>query len=59
MKKLQTTVQRTAIMAYLEGNKSHPSANDVYKAVAQQLTGISLTTVLWMQITQFFQLLRE
>ena len=45
MKKQQTTAQRTAIMAYLEGNKSHPSVNDVYQAVAKQLTGISLTTV--------------
>ena len=40
MKILQTKAQRTAIMAYLEGNKSHPSVNVVYQAVAKQLIGL-------------------
>jgi Fur family peroxide stress response transcriptional regulator len=32
-------------MEYLEGNTSHPSAQDVYQAVSEKLTTISLTTI--------------
>jgi Fur family peroxide stress response transcriptional regulator len=34
-----------AILDYLEGNKSHPSAEDIYRAVAKKFPTISLATV--------------
>jgi Fur family peroxide stress response transcriptional regulator len=39
------TPQRIAILDYLEGNKSHPSAEDIYRAVAKKFPTISLATV--------------
>ena len=33
---LRLTPQRIAILDYLEGNKSHPSAEDIYQAVAKK-----------------------
>ena len=39
------TPQRIAILDYLEGNKDHPSADDIYKAVSEKFTTMSLATV--------------
>jgi len=39
------TVQRGAVFGYLESAKSHPTAEEVYLAVRQQLPRISLATV--------------
>lgn len=39
------TPQRMAILEYLDGNKAHPSAADVYKAVADKFPTMSLATV--------------
>jgi Fe2+ or Zn2+ uptake regulation protein len=42
---LKLTPQRIAILDYLEGNKSHPSAEDIYRAVAKQFRTMSKATV--------------
>ena len=42
---LRLTPQRMAILDYLDGNKSHPSAEDIYQAVARKIPTISLATV--------------
>ncbi len=42
---LRLTPQRIAILDYLDGNKSHPSAEDIYRAVAKKLPTMSLATV--------------
>jgi Fur family peroxide stress response transcriptional regulator len=42
---LKLTPQRIAILDYLEGNKSHPSAEDIYRAVATKFPTMSLATV--------------
>jgi Fur family peroxide stress response transcriptional regulator len=42
---LKLTPQRLAIIDYLEGNKSHPSAEDIYRAVAKRFPTMSLATV--------------
>ena len=42
---LKLTPQRIAILEYLDGNKEHPSAEDVYKAVSRKLPTMSLATV--------------
>jgi Fur family transcriptional regulator, peroxide stress response regulator len=42
---LRLTPQRIAILDYLEGNKSHPSAEDIYGAVSKKFPTISLATV--------------
>ncbi len=42
---LRLTPQRIAILDYLEGNKSHPSAEDIYRAVAKKFPTISVATV--------------
>lgn len=42
---LKLTPQRMAIIEFLEGNTSHPSADDVYCAVKKQFPGISFATV--------------
>ncbi len=42
---LRLTPQRIAILDYLDGNKSHPSAEDIYRAVAKKFPTISLATV--------------
>jgi Fur family peroxide stress response transcriptional regulator len=39
------TPQRIAILDYLEGNKDHPSADDIYKAVSRKFTTMSFATV--------------
>jgi Fur family peroxide stress response transcriptional regulator len=42
---IKLTPQRLAIIEYLEGNKSHPSANDIYKAVLERHPMMSFATV--------------
>jgi Fur family peroxide stress response transcriptional regulator len=42
---LKLTPQRLAILKYLDGNKAHPSAEDVYKAVSRKFPTMSLATV--------------
>ncbi len=42
---LKLTPQRIAILEYLEGNKSHPSAADIYKAVSERYPTMSIATV--------------
>ncbi len=42
---LRLTPQRLAILAYLEGNRRHPSAGDVYKAVRKKFPTMSFATV--------------
>lgn len=39
------TPQRLAVLEYLDGNTSHPSAEDVYKAVAEKFSTMSFATV--------------
>jgi Fur family peroxide stress response transcriptional regulator len=42
---IKLTPQRIAILDYLEGNRSHPSAEDVYRAVMQTFPTMSFATV--------------
>jgi len=42
---LRLTPQRIAILDYLEGNKNHPSAEDIYRVVAKRYPTMSLATV--------------
>lgn len=42
---LKLTPQRLAILQYLEGNKTHPSAEDVYENVSKKFPTMSLATV--------------
>lgn len=42
---LKLTPQRIAILDYLDGNKDHPSAEDIYKAVSKKFPTISFATV--------------
>jgi len=39
------TPQRIAILEYLDGNKGHPSADEIYKAILGTLPTMSLATV--------------
>jgi Fur family peroxide stress response transcriptional regulator len=39
------TPQRLAILDYLEGNTTHPSADDIYRAVAKKYHSMSFATV--------------
>jgi len=39
------TPQRIAILQYLDGNKEHPSAEDIYKAVRRKFPTMSFATV--------------
>jgi Fur family transcriptional regulator, peroxide stress response regulator len=39
------TPQRLAILDYLEGNRQHPSAEDIYRAVLKAFPTISFATV--------------
>ncbi len=45
VKKIKMTPQRAAILKYLEGNTSHPSAEAIFDAVRKQYPMISFTTV--------------
>ena len=42
---LKATPQRLAVFKALEGNKSHPSAEDVYKIIHKDFPTVSLTTI--------------
>ena len=42
---IKLTPQRLAIFEYLEGNKSHPSAAEIYKAVSRKYPTMSFATV--------------
>jgi len=45
IKGFKRTPQRLAILDYLEGNTSHPSAEDIYKAVGKMNPSLSFATV--------------
>lgn len=42
---LKPTPQRLAILDYLDGNKDHPSAEEIYKAVSKRFPTMSFATV--------------
>ncbi|UCD36610.1 MAG: transcriptional repressor [Nitrospiraceae bacterium] len=42
---IKLTPQRIAILDYLDGNKSHPCAEDIYKSVLKQFPTMSFATV--------------
>ncbi|RJQ16271.1 MAG: transcriptional repressor [Nitrospiraceae bacterium] len=42
---IKLTPQRLAILSYLNGNRTHPSAEDIYKAVQKQYPTMSFATV--------------
>ena len=42
---IKLTPQRLAILEYLEGNKAHPSAADIYKGVSKRYPTMSFATV--------------
>ncbi len=42
---LKLTPQRIAIFDYLEGNKEHPSADDIFRAVSRKFPTMSFATV--------------
>ncbi len=42
---IKLTPQRIAILNYLKDNKSHPSAEDIYKAVSKKFPTMSFATV--------------
>ncbi len=44
-KTMKMTPQRMAIMRYLDGNVTHPSASDIYRALHEQFPTMSLATV--------------
>ena len=44
-KKLKLTPQRMAILAYLNGNKEHPSAEDIHRTIVRTYPSLSLATV--------------
>lgn len=43
--RFKRTPQRLAILDYLQGNTSHPSAEDIYRAVSRKYQSMSLATV--------------
>jgi Fur family peroxide stress response transcriptional regulator len=42
---LKLTPQRVAILDFLQGNRQHPSAEDIYRAVHRKFPTMSLATV--------------
>jgi len=42
---LKLTPQRLAILQYLEGNKEHPSADEIYRVVSKKFPTMSMATV--------------
>lgn len=42
---IKLTPQRLAILNFLEGNKTHPSAEDIYKSVIKRFPTMSFATV--------------
>lgn len=45
MKNFKLTSQRMAILEFLRDNKTHPSAEDIYKSVKEKTPHVSLATV--------------
>ena len=43
--RMKLTPQRLAILEYLKGNKSHPSAADIYRVVSKKYPTMSFATV--------------
>ncbi len=43
--KIKWTPQRLAIINYLDGNKEHPSAEEIYKALSKDFPTMSVATV--------------
>jgi len=43
--RFKRTPQRLAILAYLEGNTSHPSAEDIFRSVSLKFQSMSFATV--------------
>lgn len=43
--RFKRTPQRLAILDFLEGNTSHPSAEDIYRSVGKKYRAMSLATV--------------
>jgi|SRR5208283_3772874 len=43
--RFKRTPQRLAILAYLEGNTSHPSAEDIFRSVSLKYQSMSFATV--------------
>ncbi len=43
--RFKRTPQRLAILDFLEGNTSHPSAEDIYRTVSKKYRSMSLATV--------------
>ena len=44
-RQFKRTPQRLAILDYLEGNTSHPSAEEIYRAVSKKYLSLSVATV--------------
>lgn len=44
-RRFKRTPQRLAILDYLEGNITHPSADDIFKAVSRRYRSMSFATV--------------
>jgi Fur family peroxide stress response transcriptional regulator len=44
-KRSRRTPQKMAIVAYLEGNQSHPTAEDIHRALLPRFPSMSLSTV--------------
>lgn len=42
---IRLTPQRMAVLEFLEGNTSHPSAEDIFRAVKQRYPGVSFATI--------------
>lgn len=42
---IKLTPQRLAILSYLDGNRSHPSAEDIYRSVRKEFPTMSVSTV--------------
>lgn len=42
---IKLTPQRIAVLEYLENNKEHPSAIDIYNAISKKFPTISLATI--------------
>jgi Fur family peroxide stress response transcriptional regulator len=40
IKKIKITPQRVAIIKYLEQNKSHPTAEDIFNEIVKSLSGV-------------------
>ena len=45
LKRTRRTPQKLAIIAYLDGNKGHPSAEEIHKALRPRFPTMSLSTV--------------